>query len=194
MFDPLPATKGKMKQSIVKKIHFSLLLLLLVNFTLGLIFDIKFSAKLIFAVKVITYISAIVLFFLSLKQSKLIIAYCSLYILSPFAVLLSWLVDGILGALVGSLFFAFLAPPERLSQYNNYELRSPFSGFMGSCCQYDIYQNKWLVLERKVAEYKGEQSLESLTEFTISKDERQAFIVFEEENEKQQSPIVINLR
>ncbi len=76
---------------IVKKVHFSLLVFLLMNFTLGLVSDTKFSAKLVFAIKVITYLSGIFLFFFSLKHRKLVTIYYSLYILSPVAVVLSWL-------------------------------------------------------------------------------------------------------
>jgi hypothetical protein len=72
-----------MKQAMLKKVHFSLLVFLLMNFILGLMLDTKFSAKLVFAVKVITYLSGILLFFLSLKHRKLLTVYYSLYVLSP---------------------------------------------------------------------------------------------------------------
>ncbi len=183
-----------MQPTTVKKVHFSLLVFLLMNLTLGLMLDIKFSAKLVFAVKVITYLSGMLLFFLSIKQRKLLTVYYSLYILSPLGVVLSWLADGILGGLVGGLFLAFLMPPEHLRQFNSYELRSPFTGFMGSCCHYDIYRQKWLVLEQRVARFRSEQSPESLAGFTISNDERKAFVAFEEKSDDKQSPIVINLR
>lgn len=183
-----------MQPITVKKVHFCLLVFLLMNLMLGLILDTKFSAKLVFAVKVITYLSGMLLFFLTLKQRKLLTVYYSLYILSPLGVVLSWLADGIFGALVGGLFLAFLTPPEHLRQFNSYELRASFTGFMSSCCHYDIYQQKWLVLEHRVVRFKSEQSPESLAGFTISNDQQQAFVAFKEESDVKQSPIVIHLR
>jgi phosphate starvation-inducible membrane PsiE len=80
VLEPLPATKGKVKPTIVKKVHSSLLVFLLMNFTLGLVSDTKFSAKLVFAVKVITYLSGILLFFLSFKHRKLVTMYYSRFL------------------------------------------------------------------------------------------------------------------
>jgi hypothetical protein len=111
--------------------------------------------------------------------------------------ILTWLADGIFGALVGGLFFAFLMPPEHVREYKGYELRLPFSGFMSYCCHYNIYQRKWLVLEQEVAQFRIGQEPRSLTGFMISNNQRQAVVSFEEnshESDDEQSPVIINLR
>ncbi|QHT70974.1 hypothetical protein GXP67_32170 [Rhodocytophaga rosea] len=163
---------------ILKKFHFTSMIILIINFLMGIVFKINFNAIVILLFNTIIYVSGIVLLFLSLRHKKLLPLYYSLYIFLPVAVLLAWLADGIFGALLGTIFFALLVPPDTIRQYNNYELRSPFSGVLSNCCSYDIFQSHYLLFERKVASFNCEHSLDIIKDFRVFKDKKKAFVYF----------------
>ena len=90
----------------IKKIHFGLLLFLAINILIQILFDSELNNKFIFIIKLLTYISGLVLLIFNIKRRSLLTFYTSLYVISPLAVVTGWLADGILGGILGSIFIA----------------------------------------------------------------------------------------
>jgi len=140
-----------LKQRFIK-IHFYLLIFVLTNFILSQLFGIGIHGNIIFALKVIIFLTGLTSFFMTIRPFKKLSLYFSLYLLSPVIIFLSWLADGIFGALLGSIFLAMFYPPDIKLRDGEYIFQEKFQGFLGSCCTYDVLQNRFLVLQKKVGE------------------------------------------
>jgi len=136
-------------KKILLRIHLgTLIILLLVNFILYNIFDVTLSSNLSFVLKILFYISACILFFYYIKPFKKKALYFGFYFLSPIFIFFSWLGDGIFGALLGSIFLFFFEMPEDVRFKNDQiEIKSKFHGFLGSCCSYEVNENKYFLFE-----------------------------------------------
>ncbi|OKL41355.1 hypothetical protein [Pontibacter flavimaris] len=152
---------------MIKKVHLGLLAIILLNLLLYSVFDLGINNAIMFLVRVLMYASGVLLFFITIKNRSAITFYSSLYILSPLVVFFSWLADGILGALVGSMFFAFLAPPNNVVQNDKYQLRSQFTGFLGGCCSYSLYETKLSLFEKKIGEFRAERTSNEIADLEI---------------------------
>ncbi len=99
-----------------------------------------------------------------------------MYILSPLSVVLGWLADGILGGLLGSIFLGIWGPPASFLDATsivingNYRIESKFTGFLGGCCTYNVYENKLLLFDFKLAEFRAEYSPSSISGFNVNGD------------------------
>jgi len=164
---------------MVKKVHIGLFVFLLVNLFLCGVFDIGIDNRLMLIVRVLTYTSGVLLFFFTIKNRSAITFYSSLYILSPIIVFFSWLADGILGALLGTVFFAFLAPPDIIVQNDNYQIRSQYTGFLGGCCSYSLYETKLPLFEKKIGEFRAERTSDEIADLRIYGG--QAVVYYKEE-------------
>lgn len=164
---------------MIKKVHLGLLMFLLMNLLLYVVLDFGFDNRLMFLIRVLVYLTGVLLFFLTIKNRSAITLYSSLYLLSPIVVLLSWLADGILGALLGSLFFAFLAPPDTIVASDKYQIRSQYTGFLGGCCSYSLYENKLLIFEKKIGEFRTERTSSEIADLRVYGG--QAVIFYKEE-------------
>lgn len=140
-----------LKQRLTK-IHLYLIVFVLTNFIVTILFDIGIHCYLIFMLKVIIYLTGVTLFFMTIRPFKKLAMYFSVYILSPILILISWLMDGIFGAILGSIFLVMLYPPETKFKDGDYIFYEKFQGFLGTCCSYDITQNKFFILQKKVGE------------------------------------------
>lgn len=149
---------GKFKKLLLK-IHIGILILLIVNFVVNAIFRISLISDLRFILKVLFYISACILFFYYIKPFKKISIYFSLYIISPILIFLSWLIDGILGALLGSVFFFFFAPDEIRFENDQIQINKIFNGFLGECCTYEVIEKKYFLFEKNIGEFYFEDNL-----------------------------------
>ncbi|MBF9254387.1 hypothetical protein I2I11_13865 [Pontibacter sp. 172403-2] len=164
---------------MIKKVHLGLLMFLLLNLLLSVVLDLGFDNRLMFLVRVLIYASGVLLFFLTIKNRTAITHYSSLYILSPIIVFFSWLADGILGALLGSMFFAFLAPPDTIVQNDKYQIRSQYTGFLGGCCSYSLYETQLPLFEKKIGEFRAERTSNEIADLRIFG--AQAVVYYKEE-------------
>jgi hypothetical protein len=142
------------------KFHIISVSFLIVNFLCGITFDISINYRIALLVKILFYLSGIVLFFLNLKPFKKIVLYFLFYLISPFLLLLSILIDGIFGGILISFFVFFISPPDVRFQDENIKIYKVHSGFLAGCCQYEITQNELLLLEKKIGEFKFEENLQ----------------------------------
>lgn len=158
------------KQKIIK-IHFYLLGFIFLNFIIRLLIGLSLNSQLIFALKVILYLSGIVLFFLNVKPFRKARIYFSLYVISPFLIFFGWLADGIFGAILASIFLFFFQPPTD-AEFKNDEITiySQSQGLMGRCCSYDIIKQYFFIFERKVTEFNFEEADFSNAKLKTEKD------------------------
>lgn len=146
---------------IITGVNFFLLSLIVVNLLAFLIFKISLNATAIWIVKIAFYISGIIGFFFYMKPYTKISLYFTYFVASPILTFLAWLLDGIFGAIIISVFFFWLFP--NMKVYSNEELivYKPMGGFLGSCCNYEVYE-KIAFLEKRI----GAFQYESFDEFS----------------------------
>ncbi|MDO6391706.1 hypothetical protein Q4E40_16340 [Pontibacter sp. BT731] len=164
---------------MIKKVHIGMFLFLLLNLLLSVVLDLGFDNRLMFLVRVLIYATGVLLFFVTIKNRSAITYYSSLYLLSPIIVFFSWLADGILGALLGSIFFALLAPPDTIVQNDKYQIRSQYTGFLSGCCSYNLYETKFPLFEKKIGEFRAERTSNEIADLRIYGS--QAVVYYKEE-------------
>ena len=142
----------KLQKNTLLKIHLTLVIFLIINFLCQTNFDISLNRKLLFGLKLIFYATGILLFFKTIKPFQKISIYFSLYLLYPLLIFIGWIVDGIFGAILGSIFLFFFAPSENLQKVENITIYKKFGGLLGRCCDYEFTKEELLIFERKVAE------------------------------------------
>ena len=54
---------------------------------------------------------------------------------------IGWLVDGILGAILGTFLLLFFFLPTTVSSDRGYILKTRYAGLMSACCPYTLYEN-----------------------------------------------------
>ena len=164
---------SKMKhRNLLLKIHFGFLLLVFLNFALRQFTDFSISSFIIFPLKIIIYLTGLILFFRTTKPFQKKAMYFALYLLSPLGVILSWLFGSLFGAIVGSIFFWTIAVDDSIKTSDNYIISQPFSGFLAPCCSYNVKRNYFYILERKLGEFQAEEVDWTSAKFIVSKDER----------------------
>ena len=149
-------TKSK---NIFLKLHIALIVIIFLNFLLKTIFEISLNYQLIFLIKMVLCISGIVLFFFYLKPFKKKSIYFSFYILSPIFIFISWLIDGIFGAILGSIFLFFFSPDDSRLENSEINIYKKFGGLMGRCCNYEVTEPKLFLFEKKIADFSFEDNL-----------------------------------
>lgn len=146
-------------KKIFLKIHLTSILLLLINFCIKIIFGLSLLWKLLLIFKILLYASGMLLFFLYLKPFKKLSFYCSFYILSPIIIGLSWLMDGIFGAILGSIFLFFFMPSDVRFENDEILINKRFGGLLGRCCDYEVVKKRMFLFEEKAAEFNLEENI-----------------------------------
>lgn len=141
----------KTKQKILRT-HFILIGTVVLNFFCYKLSNYGLNEKALFGFKVIIYLTGIFLFFKTFRPFEKISIYFSFYILTPLIIILGWLGDGILGAVLASIFFSTVSPTDTKYKDENYVINNKFQGFLGSCCSYDIIESKCFVFQKKLKE------------------------------------------
>lgn len=126
------------------KFHFIILLILVINFFISLFFDIGLNSYIKIGLKILLYGSAVIGSVLFFKLFKIVTSYFSLYVISPFLIFLAWLADGIMGAIIASIFVGIFYTSIPVYTQDNYEVHEEFKGFMGRYCRYEIHENSFL--------------------------------------------------
>jgi len=153
------------------KIHFGLLLFVFLNFIFRQITDLSVSSFIIFIAKIIIYTSGFILLFLTIKTFDKKSIYFSIYLLSPLGVIFAWLVDGIFGALIGSLFLWTISVDDFVVKSENYKITQQFTGFMGACCKYNLIKNYFYLAEKTIGDFTLEESDLTAAIFTVNEND-----------------------
>ena len=130
------------------------------GFIFNVIFDITLISNLRFILKILFFVSACVLFFYYIKPFKKKALYFGFYIISPLFIFSSYLIDRISGALLFSLFLFFFEGKNDVRFENDQiQIKSKFEYLLGTCCKYEVIEKKYFLFEKKLAEFKFEESL-----------------------------------
>jgi hypothetical protein len=144
----------------INKTHFYILAFVFLNLIIQSISGLGLSSNVVFGLKIIIYISGIVLFFLNIKPFKKRAVYFSFYFLSSIIGLLFWIFGGIFLGLLSSILLFPIYPKDIVYQKNNFVVYSSFTGFLGACCEYEITESKTFVFEKHIGKFKIEGQLE----------------------------------
>ncbi len=156
-----------MKNNIFK-FHFYLLVFLIAYSIVSKLIDYGFSQPIIFGLKVILYVSGFVYFFWSLKPFKKMTIYFSYYFVTPVIALLGYAFGGFfLVGILGSILLFPIFPKQKAFEKENIIVYHKFQGFLGACCSYEIYQQKFGIFEKHLKDVKndGEMDFEKETLF-----------------------------
>lgn len=146
-------------KKILLRIHITTLITLLINFLVNIIFEISLIANLRLVLKILFYVSACILFFYYVKPFKKIALYFSIYIFSPLLIFISWIIDGVFGAILGSVFLFFFIPNDTRFENDQIQINTKFQGFLGACCKYEVIEKKYILFERKMGEFQFDENL-----------------------------------
>lgn len=148
----------KFKKTLLNT-HIGILIILVTNFVLNAVFEITLISDLRFLLKIIYYASGCILFFYYVKPFKKVSLYFSIYIISPIIIFLSWLMDGILGALLASIFIFLFAPDDCRFKNDQIQINKKVGGLLGICCKYEVIEKKYFLFERSIAEFRFEKNI-----------------------------------
>lgn len=146
-------------KKIFLRIHFGTFIILLINFIINAVFEIGLISNLRLVLKILFYVSACILFFYYVKPFKKRALYFSIYIFSPFLIFIGWLIDGIFGAILGSVFLFFFVPNDTRFENDKIQINTKFQGLLGMCCKYEVIEKKFFLFERKIGEFQFESDL-----------------------------------
>ena len=146
-------------KTLLLKSHFLLIALVVINFAFKNLLSISLNYQFVFILKVLIYISGFLLLFFHLKPLKKITIYFSFYVWSPIMILIAWLIDGIFGAILASIFLFFFMPDDSRLKDSDINIYKKFGGFMAMCCNYEITESKLLIFEKKIADFSFEENL-----------------------------------
>jgi hypothetical protein len=146
-------------KKVFLNIHVTSIVFFFFNFCIKIIFRLSLTWKLLLIFKILLYASGLLLFFLYLKPFKKLSFYFSLYVFSPILISLSWLIDGIFGAILGSLFLFFFVPGDVRFENNEIVINKKFGGLLGRCCDYEVIKKRMFLFEEKAAEFNLEENI-----------------------------------
>lgn len=146
-------------KKIFLRIHIITLIILLINFIINIVFEISLIDNLRLILKILFYVSACILFFYYVKPFKKRALYFSIYIFSPVLIFITWIIDGIFGAVLGSIFLFFFVPNDIRFEDDQIQINRNFKGFLGSCCTYEVIEKKYFLFERKIGKFQFERNL-----------------------------------
>ena len=136
------------KKNRLEKWHFCLLGLVLINFGTGLITGYRLNQNLTFILKVILYLTALILFLTTIRPFKKIAIYYSFYAISGVLTGLFFLFGGIFLAILSSLVLIPIAPKQTEYKTETIKIYDRFQGFMARCCSYEVVESKLYIFEK----------------------------------------------
>lgn len=132
----------------LEKWHFYLLGLVLSNFGIGLITGYRLNQNLSFSLKVILYLTGIILFFTAIKPFRKIAIYYSFYTITGVLIGQLFLFGGIFLAILCSLLLYPIYPRETEYKTETIKIYDRYQGFMGRCCIYEVVEPKFYFFEK----------------------------------------------
>jgi hypothetical protein len=143
------------------KWHFYLLGLILLNWGIGIMTDYRLNSNLIYILKIILYLTGIVLFFKTLRPFKLMAVYFSFYVISVFLTGFFFLFGGIFLAVMSSFALYPIFPKQTKYKTETIKIYDHFQGFLSSCCSYEVVEPKLFIFEKHLGYIKIEGSIDT---------------------------------
>lgn len=132
----------------LEKWHFYLLGLVLINFGIGLFTGYRLNQNLTFFLKIILYLTGLILFLTTLRPFKKIAVYYSLYAISGVLTGLFFLFGGIFLAILSSLVLFPIVPKQTEYKTETIKIYDRFQGFIARCCSYEVVESKLYIFEK----------------------------------------------
>jgi hypothetical protein len=132
----------------LEKWHFYLLGVVLINFGIGLFTGYRLNQNLTFFLKIILYLTGLILFLTTLRPFKKIAVYYSLYAISGVLTGLFFLFGGIFLAILSSLVLFPIVPKQTEYKTETIKIYDRFQGFMARCCSYEVVESKLYIFEK----------------------------------------------
>ena len=140
----------KSKLSGITKVHFCLLGVVIANFIIGVLSGYKINQNLMLILKIVLYISGLLLFVKAIKPFRTIAVYYFFYAMTVFAYGISHLFGGVFLAIILSFLLYPIYPPEIKYTDENLRIYTKYQGLMSACCAYDVTQPKFVFLEKSL--------------------------------------------
>lgn len=154
-------------KSVLAWVHLCLLVFILLNFASQELLGYRVHTGVIFYLKVLLYVSGILLFLKTLRPFKPVAVYFSYYALAPVIFSLFLIFGGISMALISSIAIYPISPKPLAYNDNTLKIYQSFSGFMGGCCQYEVVQPKVFLIEKFLGSIRTENPINADTEFLL---------------------------
>ena len=132
----------------LEKWHFYLLGLVFINFGIGIISGYRLNQDLTFILKVILYLTGLILFLTTLRPFKKIAFYYAFYAVSGILTGLFLLFGGIFLAILSSLVLVPIVPKQTEYKTETIKIYDRFQGFMARCCSYEVVEPKLYIFEK----------------------------------------------
>lgn len=174
----------------IKKLHFALVGFLLVHFIFSGVTGLSLEAVLVFAAKLIAFLTGILLFFSLWGKRNFVKYYAGIYVFAPLLVFVGYLIDGILGAILGSFLLLFIYLPENVAQDEAYEVKTEYAGLMNPCCFYALYENKFLLFEKKVTGFRVDAPVSDIQKLKISPSRVNAILYYTNESNSKAQELI----
>jgi len=161
--------KDPIKRYKLGKIHFYLLGLILINFVIGITTGYRLNQNLTLTLKVILYLSGLILFLVTVRPFRKIAIYYAFYAFSGILTLLLLLFGGMFLAIISSLILFPVFPSQTVYKSNDVIVYERFQGFMANCCSYEVAERKLFLFEKKLGYFHIDEPIEpGNTSFTLS--------------------------
>lgn len=157
----------KSYKGVLIRVHICLLVFVVLNFAVEELFGYRVHAGVTFYLKVLLYVSGILLFLKTLRPFRPVAVYFSYYALTPVIFSLFFIFGGISLALVNSIVVYPISPKPIAYDDNTLKIYESFSGFMGSCCQYEVIHQEAVLFERCLGNIRTENPISAGAEFLL---------------------------
>ena len=143
----------------LEKCHFYLLGFVFLNFAIGQITGYSLNQNIIFILKVILYLTGLILFLMTIKPFKKKAIYYFFYTMPIVVIGLFILFQGIFLAMMSSVVLMPIIP--KLTEYKTDKIKiyDRFQGFMAGCCSYEVVETKLYIFEKHLGYIKTEQTI-----------------------------------
>jgi hypothetical protein len=156
------------RQKMLLRIHFYLLLFILINALSRWTIHIGFNPALMLIAKIMFFFSGASSFIITVKPFRLISLYFSVYILAPVITCLSFLFGGLLGAIVLSvLILPFYEPVSPTLTSGPYNIDRKYEGFLGAGGNYYVDKNEYLILQKRIGAVYINRSILNSPSFSV---------------------------
>lgn len=152
--------KDYIKKIRLEKWHFYILGFVFINFCIGLVTGYRLNQNLTFILKIILYLTGLILFLASLRPFKKTAIYYSFYAISGVLTGLFFLFGGILLALISSLVLNPIFPKQTEYKTETIKIYNRFQGFMAQCCSYEVVEPKLYIFEKHLGYINIEKPIE----------------------------------
>lgn len=156
--------------------------ILLFNLLLWISTKVSFTPEIAFSVKILVCFSGVVLFFFNIRPFRQVAQYYAIYLFVPLLIWLSWLIDGIMFAVVSAIPFMFVIPDDLKIEKEEYAVYQKFTGFLAPCCGYEVVENQFFLFNKRITNIDGRDRSITFSNFKVISENNRKEIFFQTTN------------